>query len=392
MTLTIHHAPAQLSRLPFAPQAPALHFERKKDKPETEKAPKGPSRLTKWCARQIANLYTRPTLVKKWVPNTSHMVDEKYLNLFQPIQKLDFKSLDGLTLKGYWLPATTESNQTMVLGHGYSADWRKPLETVQKLRAAGINCFLFDFRAHGKSAGERTTIGFHEGKDIAAALQTVREKFPQQAQRLFYYGHSMGAAAYMMMPESIKGFPETVASIEQNLKGAVLDSGFYSFDEIAQRFIKDLDSVSGGHWGARYLATPALNGKFGDSLLTAMKSMVEEFLKLPINPFQVIPAEILAKSPLAKKPTMILHGTLDNVTPFSHAERVAKTLQTPGSTNVTFTPLEGESHFRVDWQPVPKSKKYWTLERANLAGRLTQFVNGVTFAGKLRQVKRLAAA
>lgn len=391
MTLTIHRplTPSTQALRPALSTATPLHFTAKKDK--GNKPPKGPSRFTQWCAKQIANLYTKPKTVKKWIPNTTHLVAEKHLKLFQPIQELKFNSLDGIPLQGYWLPATTESTQTLVLGHGYSADWRKPLETVQKLRAAGINCFLFDFRAHGKSSGERTSIGFHEGKDIAAALKTARDAFPGKSQRLFYYGHSMGAAAYMMMPESAKEFPEALARIEKDLKGAILDSGYYSFDEIAQRFIKDLDGVSNGHWGARYLATPMLNGKFGDSLLSAMKSLVQDYLKLPVNLFQVIPADILAKSSLSKKPTLILHGTLDNVTPFSHAQRVAQTLQGPDRPNVTFAPLEGESHFRTDWQPAPKSKKYWSLERSNLSQRLTRFVNGVTFAGRLRTVQRLAA-
>jgi alpha-beta hydrolase superfamily lysophospholipase len=392
--------PSHLSTLPLStfsrPTQPITFGADNPSKPNQKE--KKPGFVARNLAKQIANLYTRPWIIKKVVPNMHHMIEEKHLPLFQPMTSLDFKSLDGVNLNGKWLPSKTPSKETIVLGHGYSADWRKTLELAAKLRESGFNCLMFDFRAHGKSGGDRTSIGFFEGLDVVSACQTARKEFPDQTDRLFYYGHSMGAAAYMMVPESTKPYPDAARWFRENLKGAVLDSGYYSFDEIAKRFIKQLDEVSGGHFGAKYIMKPLLGGKFGDSMLTAMKELIMDYLKVPVNLFQVIPAQILAESPLGKKPTLILHGTQDQVTPFHHGERVAAALKpalsSSDTSSILFQPLEKENHFRTDWKPVSgkKAKAYWTLERGNLSERVTRFVRGVPFAGKLTVISSQKAA
>jgi pimeloyl-ACP methyl ester carboxylesterase len=129
-----------------------------------------------------------------------------------------------------------------------------------------------------------------------------------------------------------------------------------------------------------------------------MKELIMDYLKVPVNLFQVIPAQILAESPLGKKPTLILHGTQDQVTPFHHGERVAAALKpalsSSDTSSILFQPLEKENHFRTDWKPVSgkKAKAYWTLERGNLSERVTRFVRGVPFAGKLTVISSQKAA
>jgi alpha-beta hydrolase superfamily lysophospholipase len=58
---------------------------------------------------------------------------------------------------------------------------------------AGYRCVTFDHRAHGESRGRLTSFGYHEGRDVAAVLDLVKQRWPEQPRVAL--GISMGAAA-----------------------------------------------------------------------------------------------------------------------------------------------------------------------------------------------------
>ena len=53
----------------------------------------------------------------------------------------------------------------------------------------------FDFRAHGESDGQFTTFGDLERNDVLAAVRWTRANHPNESQKLFGLGESLGAAA-----------------------------------------------------------------------------------------------------------------------------------------------------------------------------------------------------
>ena len=57
----------------------------------------------------------------------------------------------------------------------------------------GYRCVAFDHRAHGESAGKRTSFGYHERLDVQAILDLVEQRWPDQPRAAL--GVSMGAAA-----------------------------------------------------------------------------------------------------------------------------------------------------------------------------------------------------
>jgi fermentation-respiration switch protein FrsA (DUF1100 family) len=106
-----------------------------------------------------------------------------------PFTEVLFPSSDGLGLHGWFLPAervtdfsledydwATGSKGTIVLGHGRFGSKDADLKYVPWLREAQYNCFMFDFRGHGRSEGDYTSFGYHERKDLLGALDFLRSK------------------------------------------------------------------------------------------------------------------------------------------------------------------------------------------------------------------------
>jgi pimeloyl-ACP methyl ester carboxylesterase len=107
-----------------------------------------------------------------------------------PFTEVLFPSRDDrLTLHGWFIPAqgvsafslgdddwTTGSKGTVVFGHGRFGSKDPDLIYAPFLREAGYNCFLFDFRGHGRSEGDYTSFGFHERKDLLGAIDFLRSK------------------------------------------------------------------------------------------------------------------------------------------------------------------------------------------------------------------------
>lgn len=346
-------------------------------KPETLDLPplKKPAFWYRPFIKMAAVFYTQPNLVKKYLPSEDHMLDPKHLYLYQPIHPVGFKSPDGIALQGYWMPSDTPSNKMVVLGHGYTHDWREMLAIAQPLRDKGYNCFLFDFRAHGASGGDTTSIGFHEAKDLASAVNFAKETYPEQARHLFYMGHSMGGAAMMMAPKSLEGYPEVWTKLNKNLDGIILDAPYYNFREIAERFIKGIASLEPDSWLVQKLVAPVVMGKMGDKIVNGLQWMVKDYLKLPVDIFAMIGSKSFAASTLGQKPILLLHGNADFVTPYNHGQRVFEELKAKNPTRTKFITLEGAEHLNRQWYPVPEIKEsFWTAQRSDMKMHLENFL------------------
>jgi pimeloyl-ACP methyl ester carboxylesterase len=83
---------------------------------------------------------------------------------------------------------------TAVLGHGHGNDRRLLAQLEPALTARGMRVIALDFRAHGESGGDRTTLGPAEARDVAAALDYAE----RLGEPVLYVGFSMGAAAYLL--------------------------------------------------------------------------------------------------------------------------------------------------------------------------------------------------
>jgi alpha-beta hydrolase superfamily lysophospholipase len=100
----------------------------------------------------------------------------------------------GGTLDAWHVPQPS-SRGIVLIFHGYGSCKAELLPEVKGFADLGYSCFAVDFRGSGDSAGDTTTIGFHEAEDVADAVAHVRERWPGQPILLF--APSMGAAAVL---------------------------------------------------------------------------------------------------------------------------------------------------------------------------------------------------
>jgi pimeloyl-ACP methyl ester carboxylesterase len=120
-------------------------------------------------------------------------VTRSSLVLSPAVEAVSFRTEDGLLLKGWFVPVSTA--KAAVLVHGKDANRLASDHTVRVarwLRDAGYSLLLFDLRGHGESEGERFSLGQHERKDVAAAVDHLAGRGFAPG-RIVLVGESMGA-------------------------------------------------------------------------------------------------------------------------------------------------------------------------------------------------------
>jgi len=117
-----------------------------------------------------------------------------------PYEEVTFPSRgDHTKIVGWWIPAKEgEKNArgTIVMCHGQSGSMDRDTRRMIPLHKAGYNVLMFDFRAHGRSAGNEVTFGMYEKEDLLGALDYVVDV--RGIQKVGLYGFSMGAATALI--------------------------------------------------------------------------------------------------------------------------------------------------------------------------------------------------
>lgn len=310
---------------------------------------KGDNESSQSIMNAIANGYLK-------APRLSNLRNFLSQDEFQKISHLkadsiQFDNVDGNLLKGFLYPADIKSEKTVVLGHGYCAHSGSMLPLVKPLHQMGYNVFLFDFRAHGESGGLKTTLGFHEGKDIAAAIKFLNREYKQESKEVYYLGHSMGAAACLYMPKNLEKHPGLAEAVKNTLKKIILDS---SYDVITP---SEDPNVTKPLWFLPgFLKNPLLK------IVTDFEEKSQDMLELPKPINKLFPAELYGEHPdFRHKPILLLHGKNDTRTPFSHAENIFQKLSNKGIP-VKLVGLDAD-HFVKTWQPHPGYGPYNAILR-----------------------------
>jgi hypothetical protein len=203
---------------------------------------------------------------------------------------------DGVRLHGWWLPAKGPARGTVLHLHGNAANVSNHLPLVAWLPGTGFNVLMLDYRGFGRSQGRPTLAGVVD--DAAAALAHLRSRPDVDGERLIVLGQSLGGATALRL----------LARDGDGVRLAVIEASFASYRGIAR------DAALRSVVLAPFLpaALPALPPSRDDPV-TALAAM--------------------------RVPLLIVHGTADEVIPFSHGEQLAAAAR-----NAEFIRVDGASH------------------------------------------------
>lgn len=161
-------------------------------------------------------------------------------------ENIEFTTVDNLHLRGWWLPYS-RSNRTIIFLHGYAGSKDPDLKYSLAIHQAGFNILLFDFRAHGQSDGNLTTLGALETRDVKAAIDYVSSR---GSEKIGLLGFSMGGrTALLAAAISRQGVSAIVSD------GGPLDLSFTILQQLKDKRIP---------WGIRHIITISI--LFGASL------------------------------------------------------------------------------------------------------------------------------
>lgn len=124
-------------------------------------------------------------------------------------QTVRFPGAKSIQLEAWFMPsAAPTTNGVVLLFHGYGASKDSLLSPAVELSALGWDTLLVDFHGSGGSAGDTTSVGWHEAEDVAAAFAAAAKFAPSRPRVL--YGVSMGAAACLRAVHALKVKPDAL--------------------------------------------------------------------------------------------------------------------------------------------------------------------------------------
>lgn len=109
-----------------------------------------------------------------------------------PHQGMHFKTADGLTLFGWYVPP--RNGAVVILMHTYYMNRRQVIHVARMLIDHGYGVVMYDQRASGQSDGEVRSLGWLDIPDVSQAVLWVQSQPGVDADRIGIYGCSMGGA------------------------------------------------------------------------------------------------------------------------------------------------------------------------------------------------------
>jgi len=133
------------------------------------------------------------------------------------VQHVEFRSDDGIDLKGWWNSGDGNS-PVIIFVHGLNRSRLEHLERGAEAAKRGYGVLLFDLRNHGESGQAYTTLGINESHDVCAARDFLKREAGGRPQIL--WGVSLGASTALLAERRCPGSAAIIS-----------DSSFLSFSE-----------------------------------------------------------------------------------------------------------------------------------------------------------------
>ena len=232
-------------------------------------------------------------------------------------EQVSFIGEDGLTLPGWYMASSNKTSiknnnndKAILLVHGRGADRTEGMRYAKPLIEAGYNVLAFDMRHPRQNPSIISTMGFHEKKDVIAALNFLEKE--KNIKDIGLMGFSMGAAAGII-----------VMAKDQRVKVGVFSGGYAHGMDVLSEQAKRI------HGLPRYPLMPIVEKLFewrGD-----------------LDSDEINPEKYIGQ--ISPRPVYIMHGTADQTVDFSHGQRLFSAANEPK----LFWQAQGGRHTRL-WQ------------------------------------------
>lgn len=209
-------------------------------------------------------------------------------------EEVSFISGDGIKLGGWYIPAMN-SDRTIIFCAGANGSIDPDVIYAPWFQAANFNVLMFDWRAHGRSAGSVTTLGYHERYDLIAAVEFAKSK---GARRIGVLGFSMGGAVAV-----------STAAVTPSIDAVAIDGAF----------VHVLSAVAGG------LIERGLADWLAYSLARLFLIMTNG--RLGINLFEIDPVRWIDR--IAPRPLLLIYGDRDPYVSKSEIDQLADRAKAP---------------------------------------------------------------
>ena len=192
-------------------------------------------------------------------------------------QDIELVTEDGVMLSAWYTPP--KNGVVILVAHGYGD--KRPEDFYALFASHGYGVMAWDFRAHGKSGGDFSSLGYYETLDAKAALDFVLAQ--ADVKHIAAWGGSMGAVT---MIRATAQFPQ--------IEALIADSPFATLED-------EMD-----------LRVP----------FPVMRSLIHLIAtwKTGVNPNQVRPVDDIAL--ISPRPVFIIQGMGDGMVPLDSAERL----------------------------------------------------------------------
>ncbi len=198
-------------------------------------------------------------------------------------ENVSFETEDGVTLRGWYIPAENKTDATVIVGHGYPADKNNVLPYARFLHGE-FNLLFFDFRSFGESDGLVTTAGYREQRDVEAAVNWLKTEKSSESRKIGAYGFSMSAATFLLRHDL---FDAVVAEAAYSDLQSMVDQLYFYLGPVKYPFVWAMDVYARVFFG--------------------------------VWPWQVSPEAAVQNS---SAPIFLIHGAEDNQIPVHHSQRI----------------------------------------------------------------------
>jgi len=204
---------------------------------------------------------------------------------------------DNMRISGWFFKALGGGPAPAVLlCHGIGTGRRECLPIALRFSAAGYNVLLFDFRAHGLSDGQFSSVGHHETNDVIGAVQYLKQRPEVDPARIGVVGFSMGAVATI---QAAAQCTDIAAVVADSAYASFLEAVRYSF-RLVSRLPHFPVAPIAMHW-AKWMVHVDVN--------------------------QLRPVDVIGR--IAPRPILLTHGTRDEIVPLRHAYTLFKAADEP---------------------------------------------------------------